>query len=236
MVDTASDFHFTFREGKTPALIRDTNAKLRAEETAIIVIDLVNWQAAPEGAVIQNMRQAQVDTSYFLDRIDSLVCPNLQRLTDTFRAGGARVIFARCCSLQDDYADVLPNIQSTFRAGGARDGRWECRVIDALKPAPNDLDVVKTGSSCFAGTGLDTFLRNAGIRNVVYTGIVANGCVLLTASSGYDLGYNGFVVADAMATHSDRLQAATEEIIDTFIAEVVTTDALLARLVPAKTA
>jgi nicotinamidase-related amidase len=236
MAETDSEFRFTFKDGGTPKLMRDQSAKLGAKETALIVIDLVNWQAAPNGAVIEFMRQGQVDPSYYLNRIHSLVCPNLQRLTDTFRASGARVIFARCASLQDDYADVLPNIQSTFRAGGARVGTWGSEVLDALKPDRNDLDLVKTGSSCFAGTGLDTFLRNAGIRNVVYTGIVANGCVLLTASSGYDLGYSGFVVADAMATHCERLQAATEEIIDSFIAEVVTTDALLARLVPAKTA
>jgi nicotinamidase-related amidase len=236
VADVESGYHFTFEEGRLPALMRDTSAKLRAEETAIIVIDLVNWQAAPNGAVIEFMRKANVDPSYYLNRIHSLVCPNLQRLTDTFRDSGARVIFARCASLQDDFADVLPSSRSTFRAANARVGTWGCEVIDALKPDRNDLDIVKTGSSCFAGSGLDGFLRNAGIRNVVYTGIVANGCVLLTASSGYDLGYNGFVVADAMATFSDRIQGATEEIVDSFIAEVVTTDALLKRLVPAETA
>ena len=40
----------------------------------------------------------------------------------------------------------------------------------------------------------------------------------------------GDLVADATATFSDRLQAITEEIVSGYMAEVVSTDELIARL------
>ena len=67
-----------------------------------------------------------------------------------------------------------------------------------------------------------------GIEQVIYTGVVTNGCVFLTVAAGFDLGYHGWFVSDSTATFSERLQDLTEELISSYMARVVTTDEMVA--------
>lgn len=62
-----------------------------------------------------------------------------------------------------------------------------------------------------------------GITHVLYTGVVTNACVMLTASAGFDLGYYGYLVGDATAAFSPELQQQAENLIGYFIAPVTTT-------------
>jgi nicotinamidase-related amidase len=47
--------------------------------------------------------------------------------------------------------------------------------------------------------------------------------VLLTLASGFDLGYYGYMISDATATFSERVQTGTEEMVSAFMAPVLTT-------------
>jgi len=105
-------------------------------------------------------------------------------------------------------------------------------VIEALAPEPGDLRLIKTGSGGFLSTGLDSHLRNIGVEHVIYTGVITNACVLLTAGAGFDLGYWGYLASDTTAAYSQRLQDVTEEILSAYIAKVAKTDELIARLAP----
>ena len=50
----------------------------------------------------------------------------------------------------------------------------------------------------------------------------------LTVAAGFDLGYHGRSVSDSTATFSERLQDLTEELISSYMAQVVTTDEMVA--------
>ena len=91
------------------------------------------------------------------------------------------------------------------------------------------MEIFKAGSGGFSG-GLDGRLRNMGIEQVIYTGVVTNGCVFLTVAAGFDLGYHGWFVSDSTATFSERLQSLTEELISSYMARVVSTDELVAMI------
>ena len=117
-----------------------------------------------------------------------------------------------------------------MREVGATDGSWACEVIEPLRPEPGDISLIKTGSGGFGTSNLDSHLRNMGIRNVLYTGVITNGCVLLTLAAGFDLGYNGYLVADATATFSQRWQDLTEELVGVYMAKVVTTTQIIDEL------
>ena len=51
-----------------------------------------------------------------------------------------------------------------------------------------------------------------GIEQVIYTGVVTNGCAS-HRGRGFDLGYHGWFISDSTATFSERLQSLTEELI-----------------------
>lgn len=61
--------------------------------------------------------------------------------------------------------------------------------------------------SAFSGTDLDIRLRERKVDTVVLTGVLSDICVLHTAISAYNLGYQIEVVASAIAALSDEVQA-----------------------------
>ena len=76
------------------------------------------------------------------------------------------------------------------------EGTWDFAVVDALKPRPGDLVVLKTRYSGFAGTTLDSQLRTRGIRFLFFVGIATNVCVESTLRDAYFLDYWPILMGD----------------------------------------
>ncbi|MEV5651765.1 isochorismatase family cysteine hydrolase [Nocardia sp. NPDC052254] len=208
----------------------DAAGAIDARRTAVVVIDMVNHQVTPGRWFLADTESRGLDTTYFVDRLKTLVLPAHRRLLPAARSAGARVVYLRIGSLAADYADASPATRDLFPLWEAHDASPACAVIDELQPQPSDLDILKTGSGGFTTSSLDVHLRNMGVENVLYTGVATNACVLATAASGFDLGYRGFLVSDATATFTQRMQDITEEIIGFAMTEVVTTDHIIGRL------
>jgi biuret amidohydrolase len=154
----------------------------------------------------------------------------LQRLFSICREQGARIVYLRVGCYQPDFSDSIGPFRNILRETGAVEGSWACEVIEPLRPEPGDISLVKTGSGGFLTSNLDNHLRNMGIRHVLYTGVITNGCVLLTLAAGFDLGYYGYLIADATATFSQRWQDMTEEMVGVYMARVVTTSQIIEQL------
>lgn len=60
--------------------------------------------------------------------------------------------------------------------------------------------------SAFSGTDLDVRLRERGVTTVVLTGVLTDICVLHTAISAYNLGYQIDIIEPAVATLSQERQ------------------------------
>lgn len=191
---------------------------------ALVIIDLVNWQV-PDAPV-----PGTVATEYYLKRVRELVIPRTRTLLDAARSQGMTVAFLRVGCYRDDFDDAIPPFREIFRNASARDGEPAMDVLSELEPQRGEISLVKTGSSGFLTSGLHQHLQNIGIRQIVYTGVLTSACVLLTAASGFDLGYQQYVVSDATATSTDDLQRTCENLIGTFIAEVVTTETMVAMM------
>jgi nicotinamidase-related amidase len=192
--------------------------------TAVVVVDMVNWQ------IPRVPNSSGLGPAYYVDRLAGTVIPNHVRLLDGCRAAGLPVIFLRVGCYQPDYSDAIAPFRVAIEEYDARDGTEACAVIAELAPKEGDLTLLKTGSGGFTTSGLDSHLRNMGIKHVIYTGVVTNGCVLLTLAAGFDLGYFGYLVSDATATFTPELQDQAENIIGQYLAEVRTTDDMLAAL------
>jgi nicotinamidase-related amidase len=203
---------------------------LNPTKTAVVAVDMINHQLTRGKCLLGEWEAAGRSVDYFVERAEDLMIPATQRLMAHCRDAGAKVVYLRIGTLASDYSDGLPALRAGFARWGAHDGSWACSVIDELEPEPGDLSLIKTGSGGFLTSGLDSHLRNLGIENVLYTGVMTNGCVLLSLSQGYDLGYNNFLVSDATATYEPHLQDNTEEIVAVYMGEVTTVDDIIPRL------
>jgi nicotinamidase-related amidase len=169
---------------------------------AVVVVDMVNWQVP---------RQANdgMATPYYVQRLSSVVIPNHRRLLAAARRHGARVVFLRVGSQRADFSDATKPLRQAFSTYGAVDGTFACDVIGELLVQADDLSLIKPGSGGFTTTALDAHLRGMGIEQLVYTGVVTDGCVMLTLAAGFDLGYSGYLVEDATAAFTpERHQLA----------------------------
>jgi nicotinamidase-related amidase len=203
---------------------------LEPQHTAVVVVDMVNHQVTRGEGCLGNLEASGVSVGYIDERVRNTVIPAHQRLLEATRTAGGRVVYLRVGASSSDYADGLPVLQPGFRSWGAHDGSPACEVIADLAPQPGDVSLMKSGSGGFTTSALDSCLRNMGIRHVIYSGVVTNGCVLLTLAAGYDLGYHGYLASDATATFSPRLQAITEELVSGYMAEVLETEHLVGLL------
>ena len=70
-----------------------------------------------------------------------------------------------------------------------REGTWQAQTIDDLAPQPGDVVLTKTRASAFHGTPLAAQLLNRGIRSVVLTGMITQGCVLHTHADALMKGF-----------------------------------------------
>ncbi|HKE77004.1 MAG TPA: cysteine hydrolase [Acidimicrobiales bacterium] len=199
---------------------------LSPERTAVVVVDMVNHQCTPGRGMLAAWDDAGIDVSYIVERIRTTTIPANQRLLAAARAAGAKVGFLRVGAYDAGYDDLTPSFRG-IAAWEPRADLWGSWVIDALPVSPGDLSLIKTGSGGFYTSALDSHLRNMGIENVIYTGVITNGCVLLTAAGGMDRGYRGFLASDATATVNETLQRTTERLIDGFVGTVASTDVLI---------
>lgn len=71
--------------------------------------------------------------------------------------------------------------------------------------------VEKQHGNAFQGTVLDEALRSKGIRRVVVTGLVTNGCVRATCTGAQALGYEVILASDAHSTYSKQAAELIEE-------------------------
>ncbi len=121
-----------------------------------------------------------------------------QRLCEVMRAAGRPVIFA-LTQLRADRADwALPDSYRDLPMDFLVEGRPGAALVDGLVRHPSDFAVVKKGLSAFQHTHLDRLLGNLGIRHCVVAGGTATGGLADTVRSGAPLGYELFIVQDAV--------------------------------------
>lgn len=193
------------------------------KSTAIVLVDLINWQFHPDGAKVRIQRQggAPETVDYFLERCENVVLPSLRAVLDAARSAGVTVVHARLASRSMDYDDIVPAMRPYVRAAEAVEGSWGSQVLAGFED-PRDISVLKSGSGAYNSSDLDGVLRNVGIRTVLYAGGVTSGCVLLTVAAGYDLGYRQYLLTDCTAAATEHDQQEGERFMNNFMAQAVT--------------
>ncbi len=201
----------------------------RPQRTALILVDLINWQVGGQSASIASLRAAGHDqgADYLIQRCEQVVLPNLRTAAAAARKAGIRIVHARLASRHPDYRDIVPALRPYVRAAEAQDGSHAANPIAQANAAPGDLSIIKSGSGAFNGTELDFLLRREGIDTLIYAGVVTSACVLLSVATGFDLGYRQYLLADATGALSDRDQGDAERLIGNYMAQIVRTTDLM---------
>jgi ureidoacrylate peracid hydrolase len=99
-----------------------------------------------------------------------------------------------------------PELQGKILTQGARD----FAIVDELRPCPDDIVVVKSRYSGFAGTQLNSLLSSRQIRFLFFAGMATNVCVESTLRDAFVLDYWPILITDAtMQAGPAFLQEAT---------------------------
>jgi len=88
----------------------------------------------------------------------------------------------------------------------AEDGRGS-EFAPPFTPLPGEFVVSgRTGASAFAGSNLESFLRNNGVTHLYLMGYATHVCVESTFRQAHDLGYDAAVILDATAAFNREQQ------------------------------
>jgi len=123
----------------------------------------------------------------------------------------------------------LPENQYYPLLQGAKDenkgiiGTWEVDVIDALKPAANELTVINYGSDSFESTDLDRILRANNVGHLYVSGQCIEHVVATTIKRAANMGYNANLIKDATSGFTDSNYKAMLDILPLY-ARVITSD------------
>ena len=113
---------------------------------------------------------------------------NINSLSDRFARSGGTIFF-----IQHSNQKLLLRDSENWRLHADLD-------VDG-----NDLVIHKTHGNAFEETELENELDARGIKNLVVTGLVTNGCVKATCMGGKELGYRVILVEDG---HSSYIKTA----------------------------
>ena len=198
---------------------------LNAKKTALLFFDMLNvyYHGAPEET--KKRMKPVVD--------------NAVRLRDAARKASIPIFYGMANHRPDGEIRSLivtdtdmrlrpwPNGECNPTIHGATEGSWEQKVIEELKPAPEDYVIPKYRWSTFHQTYFDLALRSRGIDTIIISGGAVDVGVASTVYAARDLDYNVIVVRDACSNSHDDSMAAFMNTVFPRMARVRSTDQVL---------
>ena len=188
-----------------------TFSKLDPENTALIIIDMLNDFVEENGALVVPAAKALVPTQ-------------LQILNQA-RQKSMTVIYLADNHMPDDEEFKVWPKHSVAGTRGAQ-------VVDELAPIKGEKVIPKRRYSGFFGTDLDLTLREAGITNIILMGVLTDICIMYTSADASARGYNVYVVADGTgSTVRENHQFALQHMKEIHNTAVVTANQVLTQLI-----
>ncbi len=180
-------------------------------EIALVTIDLQYLDAHPKGWV-GRVADADGRPELLDQRWEGIegILPKIRSIQDAFRNAGEEVMHVRVAYRTKDGRDAgTAFMPSTDVEPLPRDDQDD-DFLPEVAPVGDEVVFSKTTSSVFNSTGVDKVLQRMGIKHLVITGIVTDGCVELSSRDAADRGYAVTLITDGCSAstpeaHDDAL-------------------------------
>ena len=193
------------------------------QRTALVVIDMQNSWVQPEFSPLR-----------IPGTLD--IIPNINALAAAVRGAGGVVAWTRSTFPED----WTTRSYERFGSPGWRDriiadtvpGSYGHRIFDRMDIHAGDIVVNKNRPSAFVqgSSVLEAELRARGRDTLIITGTLTNACCESSARDAAALGFLNIMVSDAMATRTDVEHNATLVNVMQLVADVRTTEDVIALL------
>ena len=193
------------------------------QRTALVVIDMQNSWVQPEFSPLR-----------IPGTLD--IIPNINALAAAVRDAGGVVAWTRSTFPED----WTTRSYERFGSPGWRDriiadtvpGSYGHRIFDRMDIHAGDIVVDKNRPSAFVqgSSVLEAELRARGRDTLIITGTLTNACCESSARDAAALGFLNIMVSDAMATRTDVEHNATLVNVMQLVADVRTTEDVIALL------
>jgi nicotinamidase-related amidase len=122
-------------------------------------------------------------------------------LLEAARRVGTRVYYCTDERRPDGFGRATNTFVHLRMPSGEEPTGGQGAVVAPLTPHPEDVVFPREqGLTGFFATGLDPYLRNTGVKNVIVTGVSLNIAVLGTTIEAMNLGYQAIVPSDCVAS------------------------------------
>jgi nicotinamidase-related amidase len=177
--------------------------KIKASETAIVLIEFQNEMLKPGGKNYEWLKPVVDKNNVLANAVD---------LVAKAREKGITIMHVPIW-----YATDVCEVGKAYGVGGYvksvgafKKNTWNTKIVDELTPVKGDVIIEgKRAPDAFGSTNLDFVLRAMGIKNIAIAGFVTNICVESTMRSAYERGYNVFTMTDVTAAGSQAVQDFT---------------------------
>jgi ureidoacrylate peracid hydrolase len=167
---------------------------IKAEETALILIDFQGNFVNPDGTWYEKFRPD----------FDKGMLTRTVELVNAARAQGVWIVHMTE-GYTSDYREIDWTNPGGFHRGQLLRQAWkigskEAAYYEPLRPKPEHKDLMpapRAQLSAFGGTGLNEILRSKGIKNVAIAGFTVDVCNLATTMAAYDLGFHVYTLREA---------------------------------------
>ncbi|OPL17594.1 MAG: hypothetical protein AVO35_09185 [Candidatus Aegiribacteria sp. MLS_C] len=176
---------------------------------ALLVIDMLRYFAHSGG-------RAYIPSS-------EAVLPGLGRLLQLWRGSGGTVVFTRHCHSGPEDLGML----GRFFVDHIRCGERDSEIIRELEPLPTERVYLKNTYDAFHGTGLEEYLLETGLEQVLITGVLTQMCCETTARSAFVKDFEVFVPVDALTTTTEELHLCSLMSMASCCAVMTSTEELL---------
>jgi ureidoacrylate peracid hydrolase len=197
-------------------MLSSLEEKVDPRWTALLVIDVQNDYAHPEGACGRS--------GYDMQPAVEMV-PRLLQLIEAARRAGVFIIYTQNWhSPATDSEAWAERVQQAGRRGRQRSalaGTWGADWY-GVEPAEGEYVLKKFRYDAFLGTNLEFLLRARGVRTVICTGTATNVCVESTARSAHMRDHYLVVAGDCCATTEEELHRVALRNLERHFGVVVT--------------
>ena len=191
--------------------------------TALMLVDMQNDFLHPEGAYGRAGQKS--------DAIAALP-DRLVAIADAVREAGGWIVSTHFTLVPGKGGEPfisphLKKLRPFLDKGDFQPGAFGHQLIDALQPA--DLTVEKVAFSAFYQSRLEWVLQRAGIKTLIFGGIVTNGGVASTVRDAHVRDFHCVVLEDGCAAFSQQAHDSSIGSLST-IARITTCEEMIAEM------